>query len=599
MNVRADALSMHEPVLVNLLGHSAGALVFGIFIVLLWRGSGQARSGRLTRAAALAAFIWNAGAFVLLAWPNAPQWGLQVLTVVLASVLSLLPALLLDLSLDGRSRVLTRAGYALSVLAIMMHAAEFWVALPSSMHRITLILTAVGFGVLTVAGASITLRRSAEPLTRRAVAAMSLILFSLTFAHFQEQDAHAAWQAELIIHHAGIPLSLFILLQDYRFVLLDAFLRFLTNIILAIGFTFVAWRAGTALGWIAADVRSNPREVAVIVIAACTVLIVYALARSYAQRLLTHAVFRRPSDETTLAEIRTRSIDSDETFLAWAATRIARHFGADSGTWAPGEVIGAIPQGDGAAVGVRSVYVISIGRRSGGRRYLSEDLDALGRLAAAVGERLDRFHESEMKRLVSQAELRALQAQIHPHFLFNALNTLYGIIPKSAEGARMTVLNLADIFRYFLRTDRGLIPLREEIHIVHAYLEIEQLRLGPKLMSEIAIDDEAQSWPIPVLAVEPLVENAVKHGVSSLEQGGTVRVQARVADGRLRVTVTDTGRGFQSAANGNTQGVGLKNVRERLRLHFGDEGQIDVQTGGHGTVVELVIPQLARAGQAQ
>ena len=126
-----------------------------------------------------------------------------------------------------------------------------------------------------------------------------------------------------------------------------------------------------------------------------------------------------------------------------------------------------------------------LGRRTGGRRYLSEDLQALARAAAQIVEQIEQYRESEMRRLVAQAELRALQSQIHPHFLFNALNTLYGIIPREAKGARETVLNLADIFRYFLETEKSFLPLEEELHIIKAYLEVERLRLGDKLRIEI------------------------------------------------------------------------------------------------------------------
>ncbi len=97
----------------------------------------------------------------------------------------------------------------------------------------------------------------------------------------------------------------------------------------------------------------------------------------------------------------------------------------------------------------------------GGRRYLSEDLQALGRAAGQMVEQVEQYRESEMRRLVAQAELRALQSQIHPHFLFNALNTLYGIIPREAKGARETVLNLADIFRYFLETRKRFCPSKK------------------------------------------------------------------------------------------------------------------------------------------
>lgn len=590
MSARVDSMSVHEPVLVNLLGHSAGALIFGIFVVLLWRSSGHLPTSRLTRAAALTALAWNTGSLSLLAWPGGPRWWTEPLTVITASALSLLPALLLDLSLERHSLLLSRAGYTLSALAMLLHASEYWLAIPS-MHRTTLLVTAAGFAALTVAGAVVTLRRSEEQLTRRAVAAMALVLFSLTFAHYHEQGAHAAWQAELLIHHAGIPLSLFVLLQDYRFVLLDAFLRFLTNILLAAAFTFAAWRVGLLFGWIPSASYLGPRELALASMAACGLLVVYALARTTAQRLLTHAVFHQPPDEQTLADIRTHAIDDEESFLAWSASRIGRHFDADSSRWRPGDLVGALPEGEGALAGVRNTYVISVGRRAGGRRYLSEDLDALARLASAVGERVERFHESEMRRLVSEAELRALQSQIHPHFLFNALNTLYGTIPKDAQGARTTVLNLADIFRYFLRTERSLIPLHEEMHIVRAYLEIEQLRLGAKLLATLDVDDSASDWLIPVLTIEPLVENAVKHGVADQERGGSVRVRARVTDHRLLVAVTDSGPGFGGAANDTGRGVGLDNVRKRLRLHYGDSGQLSVREDETGTTVEIRIPR--------
>ena len=94
---------------------------------------------------------------------------------------------------------------------------------------------------------------------------------------------------------------------------------------------------------------------------------------------------------------------------------------------------------------------------------MSEDLAALGRAASVVVEQIEQYRESEMRRLAAQAELRALQSQIHPHFLFNALNALYGIIPSEAKGARETVLNLADIFRYFLETRKTFLPLEQEL----------------------------------------------------------------------------------------------------------------------------------------
>jgi sensor histidine kinase YesM len=142
--------------------------------------------------------------------------------------------------------------------------------------------------------------------------------------------------------------------------------------------------------------------------------------------------------------------------------------------------------------------LILLGRRQGGQRYLGEDLEALAVSAAEISEQMESLRRQEMNRLVSQAELRALQSQMNPHFLFNALNTLYGTIPRESAGARRMVLNLADIFRYFLSTDKTFVPLSEEMQIVRAYLEIEQRRLGDRLSVDIQVEDAALPVVIPV-----------------------------------------------------------------------------------------------------
>jgi LytS/YehU family sensor histidine kinase len=240
---------------------------------------------------------------------------------------------------------------------------------------------------------------------------------------------------------------------------------------------------------------------------------------------------------------------------------------------------------------------VLLGRRTGGRRYLSEDLQALNRAAAVIGEQLEQYRDLETRRLVAQAELRALQAQIHPHFLFNALNTLYGIIPREARGARETVLNLADIFRYFLETKKTLVPLEEEMHIVKAYLDVEHLRLGDKLRVEISVTPEAQSVTIPILSIQPLVENAVKHGIAPLAGGGLVQISASIGpEGALLISVRDSGPGFSKE---NRTGVGLENVERRLELCYGGDARLTIQSSGSLTEVSVRIPAVsARALEA-
>jgi LytS/YehU family sensor histidine kinase len=232
-----------------------------------------------------------------------------------------------------------------------------------------------------------------------------------------------------------------------------------------------------------------------------------------------------------------------------------------------------------------------LGRRQGGRRYLSEDLDALARLAHAASEQLERHHRSEVERLFAQAELRALHAQINPHFLFNALNTLYGVIPKTAPAARRLVLNLADVFRYSLQSQRTMVPLEDELKIVKAYLEIEQERWGSRLRVEFDVPGDALTAHIPALSIQPLVENAVKHGVARNPEGGCVRLTVSCVSDAWRIAVEDTGAGSGAARPDATHGgVGLENVTRRLKLCSGPDAELLFERSSEGTSARFQVP---------
>lgn len=556
----------NEPILANLLGYATGAILFGIFLVLLLkdRAGRRLRSTAVTLTSAALALVWNLGALTLLAVDSYP------LLLVTTSAMSLLPALLLHLILDGRSRPIVWTGYALSAASIVLHASEPLFS-GAELHRRTLQATAFGFALLSAAAFfPLSPRR---PAARRGAAAMALFLFALSFAHLHnESDAHA-WAVELAVHHAGVPLALFVLMQDYRFLLLDAFLRFLANILLAALFTWGAAEAAFRFGWV--DYRQLPAaRVALMAVGSCGILVAFALLRGAAQRLLTRLLFRRGDADLLLDALRKEPIASEAAYLQSAGDRVARFFEAERTFEAP--------QAD-------RHLPFDLGRRAGGRPYLSEDLSLLARLEAAVGERIEQYREAELKRLVAQAELRALQAQIHPHFLFNALNALYGAIPREAAAARRTVLNLSDIFRYFLQDESSTIPLDKELEIVRAYLEIEALRFGPKLAVHFDVEDAVRAAAIPVLSIQPLVENAVKHGIATVASGGSVRVRAALENGLLAVRVSDTGPGF-GQSNVTGANMGLENVRQRLRLCFGEAAGLRIDRVQGETVVGFTAP---------
>jgi len=593
-----------ESLLVNTLGHAAGVLIFGIFLFLLIqdRAARRLRGSTKSMLAAALALVWNLASLLVL--------GMGARTgsdTIAFSVLSLLPAVLFDLCLAGRQRLLAGAGYALSAAAIALHVMELF-RHDALYHRWGLNLMTIGFVALTcIAAVAVWRDENRRAATSRLVGTMSLFLLAISFVHFGEGHAQQVWSRELAFHHAAIPLALLVLLQDYRFVLLDAFLRFLANVLLAGLFV-----SGAAAAWRLDLMRGTPTpfDQALLLIGACLLLIVFAMLRTRVQAALTSLVFRRKDVEALLRNLK-QVVREEQAYVESAAARLGEFVSAQASLATGMEDLEsrrpmlvsefsrrrAELEAQGVEVVVplrlpsRGTRYVLLGRRSGGRRYLSEDLAALSRAASVIVEQVEQFRESEMRRLVAQAELRALQSQIHPHFLFNALNALYGIIPKEAKGARETVLNLADIFRYFLETRKSFLPLEQELHIVKAYLEVERLRLGDKLRTEIDVAPEALSTPIPVLSIQPLVENAVKHGIAPLPRGGLVRIEARyAAAGTLEIRVFDTGSGFAPPGTG---GIGLENVARRLELCYGPGARLDIESGRGGTIVSFAIPAAA------
>jgi two-component system LytT family sensor kinase len=619
---------VNESLLVNTLGHSAGVLIFGIFLYLLIedRASRRLRGSTKSMLAAALALAWNLASLLVLGASSATGAFTDATVAIGFSVLSLLPAVLFDLCLEDRHRALVRFGYALGAVAIGLHVAELFspgsLSEAAPFHRWGLALITIGFGALTAlaaAGVFTSRDHNRRAHTSRLVGTMSLFLLAMSFVHLGGGHVQQVWSRELAFHHAAIPLALLVLLQDYRFVLLDAFLRFLANVLLAALFTFGLVEARRLEVF---ERAPAPFSQALLLAGACLVLIVFAMLRGRVQRLLTRLVFRRPDQDALLHDLKT-PVRDEKAYLAAAAARLGEFMGADASVVEDPDLaaldlrrpalVSELPR-HRAELEAKGVEVIApwhipsggaphvlLGRRSGGRRYLSEDLVALGLASSVVVEQMERFRESEMRQLVTQAELRALQSQIHPHFLFNALNTLYGIIPREARGARETVLNLADIFRYFLESEKSFLPLEEELHIVKAYLAVEHLRLGEKLRVEIDVDPEALTVPIPILSIQPLVENAVKHAISPKPGGGMVRIEARMEERALRVAVRDTGAGFtrDGSKSGVGPGVGLENVTRRLQLCYGPDARIAIDSDAGGSVVSFSIPAPAATAAAR
>ena len=196
----------------------------------------------------------------------------------------------------------------------------------------------------------------------------------------------------------------------------------------------------------------------------------------------------------------------------------------------------------------------------------------------------------ELQVLGREAELKALRAQIDPHFLFNSLNSINALIMADPAGARRMCVLLAEFLRCCLKLgSEPRISLDEEIQLAERYLSIEKVRLGSRLIVETNVDSECKKCRVPPLILQPLIENAITHGVAPMLEGGTVRIEARHQGDAIRIVVENP---FEAATGRNNNGIGLgiKNVRMRLANLFNDDAQLRVQENRGQFRIELQLP---------
>jgi two-component sensor histidine kinase len=208
--------------------------------------------------------------------------------------------------------------------------------------------------------------------------------------------------------------------------------------------------------------------------------------------------------------------------------------------------------------------------------------------------------ERELRQLAVAAQLAALRAQVNPHFLFNSLNSIAQLISTDPEKAEACVERLAELFRYMLRgSNAEFVPLADELKFAEAYLAIEKARFGDDMEVEERIDEGVRSALLPGLILQPLVENAVKHGISRKIGGGAIVIQAGRENGDLCLQVRDTGVGIRNRDNIFEQGVGLRNVRDRLIKLYGPEYAPSIESSdGAGTTVTVRVPLAAGSVRA-
>ena len=189
------------------------------------------------------------------------------------------------------------------------------------------------------------------------------------------------------------------------------------------------------------------------------------------------------------------------------------------------------------------------------------------------------------------AELKALKAQIEPHFLFNSLNVIGAYCRKDGEKARKLILNLSNYFRGTLEIEGDFSTLEKELFLIKAYLAIEQTRFSNRLKVKFLINCNLSEVKFPILILQPLVENSIKHGILKKIEGGTITILIKDKGDNVYIEICDDGVGFENSDESLSTGIGLKNVNNRLKLLYGDKYTLNIKSSNLGSNVSFNIPK--------
>jgi two-component system, LytTR family, sensor kinase len=608
--------------LVHLVGFLAGVVLYAMLAVMTVRGGRRSGGDRIALATAALGLAWNSVALVIYGLhdfgvpapiPHAWPW-----VVALAFVaVGFLPAVVVHSAVQSAGRraggqALVAAAYSLSAAAgaLQLIDAERGGSLPS---RAALVTLTAGYAML-IGALALYARR--QPGWRRALSAVALAAFAVMALHLSQHAGSDSWPVELVGHHASLPLALVILYQDYRFALADLFLKRALTLVALLAITLCLYRVA-----VAPYISAAPGAVAVLLGLWVTTALAYPRLRRLIHGGVDRLILRRADYGQLRADITARAaaLDSEPEILDAVCDALRDALTARRVSWTGTALSDGTKEG-GAAIRVPTtdepVYTIEIGSLAAGRRFLSDDLALLDAVGLIVARRIDavrvareRFgrdlREREILQLATEAQLTALRAQINPHFLFNALTTIGYLMEAAPQRALETLFRLTGLLRAVLkRSDGALATLGDELEIIRAYLGIEGVRFEERLAVTIDVAPELSTLPLPPLLLQPLVENAIKHGITPQKDGGRVVVAARRDGAALVITVLDSGVGVAASdlARRRARGLGLTNVEARLAHYYGDAASFTIRSApGVGTTVEVRVPAdrvaaTARAG---
>jgi hypothetical protein len=596
------------PELLHVIGYVTGAVLYGMLLVMAL----DERSGdRLTVGAALLGLIWNVGeltghALHALHWSRAAPW----VAAASFAALGFLPAVVIHSvartapTVTPRvlhlARWVTALAYVGAGISGALHVAAAAVAVPVPESRGLIFSTAS----LVLLAPVLVLATRNQANARRAAWLIALAVFAVSALHVGSfHGPRESWAMELIGHHASIPLAFALLYQDYRFALADLFLKQALNLVLAIGVVLGLWSiAGPRL----TEGAPAPEAIGLLLVLWVGSSFLFPLVRGWATRFVDRVVLLRQDDQELIEQLtaRLQASATEEQALDATCEVLQTALNATRVSWEPLETAAAqtpvrlvVPTAEPPHYGLRT------GRLAGGRRLLSGDVTTLERAVMLLGRRIDTLRltteryeralqEREIRTLATEAELKALRAQINPHFLFNALTTIGYLVKEAPDRAVDTLVRLTTLLRSVLRAEGEFTTLRRELELIECYLEIEGERFEERLQTSIDVPASLADVPIPALLVQPLVENAVKHGIAKSRSGGRISVRAALdPGGDLHIAVRNTGAPLRGRLPGPLGGLGLRNVERRLESYYGDAARFSLATADTGeTSADLWLP---------
>lgn len=607
--------------LLNAFGLATGLALYTMLLVMAARD--RTRGGRVDTvplATGILGIVWNLCSLASLMLPRMDMAvAAQTLSVLGVVALGFLPAVVVHSVVRGaRADRLPRANAALLFGAYSVSAGAGVIQVVELLRNqavpsVTgLRLLTWSFVALAVPLVAITSR---QPNGRRALWVAALAAFAVSALHLSPfHDTGTTWPVELVGHHASIPLAVAILYQDYPFALADLFLkRALLLIVLVSAAMF-----GLSGGGLASN--GSPLQLAILAAGWVVTALAYPWLRRGINWFVDTVILKRPDyrwlESTVLQQL--QNDDSIDAVLERMKHDVGAALSATDATWRMESTHTPMARpvvdtldGGGVTVLVPSseqpAYVMEFRRLSGGRRILSGDVSFLSTVAVAAARRIDAIRltqeryeramrEQEVAKLASEAELRALRAQLNPHFLFNALTTIGYLIQTAPTRALDTLMRLTSLLRGVLRSEGEFTTLGRELDLVEAYLDIERARFESRLRVRIEVPDDLRDLSVPSLILQPLVENAVKHGIAPQRHGGDIVITATQVDEpapRLVLRVADTGPGLgaEDLAERRQRGVGLHSVERRLACHYGDAAALTLTSSpGRGTLVEVSVP---------